>query len=137
MNAYQSVGILAGTLTLLVAISLYFALKPEWVDRNIGKIFVIFLLIFSIQLGIACWRIPKEFRVSIIPKLEQQLTNYDKIVSKFDDDIFLLLEEQMYLEGLSTSNQRRIDIHSEIEIQRVRNKGWYKQMLKLCREEND
>jgi hypothetical protein len=42
----------------------------DWIEDNVGKIFLIFLTIFVIEMGIGVWRMPREFRQNIIPKLE-------------------------------------------------------------------
>ena len=49
------------------------------IEKHFYKICVFFLIIFSIEGAIWCWRLPKEFRSSIIPKMEaiiQQEKNF-------------------------------------------------------------
>lgn len=40
-------------------------------------IFLVFLAV--IEVGIGAWRMPKEFRVRIIPKLNERIYQYDRI----------------------------------------------------------
>ena len=43
----------------------------KMIDKHLNKILVFFLIIFAIEGAILCWRMPKEFRSEIIPKLER------------------------------------------------------------------
>lgn len=48
------------------------------VEKNIGKIIVLFGLILVIEMGIGVWRLPKEFRSEIIPRTERLISKYSK-----------------------------------------------------------
>ena len=43
----------------------------NWIEEHTGVIVVLFCCIFTIEIGIGAWRLPKEFRTSIIPKTEK------------------------------------------------------------------
>lgn len=42
----------------------------NWIEEHPGLIVVLFCCLFAIEIGIGAWRLPKEFRTSIVPKMD-------------------------------------------------------------------
>jgi len=110
------IGILA---MLILGFCLWCAVKPEWLDRNWGKIFFIVLIIGLIQTGIYCWRMPSDIRVGVIPKLNNQIEKYDALTRRYDGDVQFNKNHISRLEYNISNNGNRIDLLSEIEERRV------------------
>lgn len=51
------------------------------IDKHLSKILVFFLTIFVIEGAIWCWRMPKEFRSSIIPKMDAIIRQGEKTIA--------------------------------------------------------
>ena len=47
-------------------------IMEKWIERHGLKILFTFGIIFAIEIGIWCWRMPEDFRSNVIPKLESQ-----------------------------------------------------------------
>lgn len=72
------------------------------IEDNVGLIILIIGVLMVIELGIGAFRLPKEFRSRIIPKLEFQLYQYDQLRSRIENRIDLLseIEEQRSKEAV-------------------------------------
>ena len=55
-----------------------------WIDNNMGKILLFFLILFCIEGAIWCWKMPEGFKSTIIPKLED-LSNIERRVKTETD----------------------------------------------------
>jgi len=56
----------------------------SWIDRHLGKIILFCALTFLFQCGIWAWRQPSQFRSAIVPKINEQIRQYNKIVEKIE-----------------------------------------------------
>ena len=74
----------------------------RFVEEHIGFIMVFFSFIFVVELGIGAWRLPKEFRHSIIPRVERIIAINEVVNERLD------------------SLEIRVDLLSEIEMFRIR-----------------
>jgi len=74
----------------------------KMIDRHLSKIIVFFLVVFAVELGIGAWRLPKEFRSSIIPKLDQQVSAC-KICA--NDTEFIHNHTHRYYDGKPNENK--------------------------------
>ncbi len=77
----------------------------QWIENNMGKIVIFFLILFAIEFGVGIWRLPKEFRSSILPRLEEQIRNYNQLTAQ--------------CEHLINDNIKRINLLSEVEERRI------------------
>ena len=80
----------------------------KWIEDHIGLMVLLFLCIFAIQLGIGAWRLPKEFRSRIIPKLNRHIYQYRS-----------LIEDVEYLNKTNITQIKRINMLMDLERQRA------------------
>ena len=117
----EQIGIAVLTcITILGGFAFWSLFKPDWIDRNSDKILFSFLLVFAIQGGLACWRLPKEYRSDIMPKLKEQIKKYDELspaVSGLEIGLYELTERFLKENRLL---KKRIRLHHGIEIQKVK-----------------
>lgn len=69
-----------------------------WIDKHFKILLFIFGIIVLIQGAVYCWRMPKEFRHSIIPRLEEYMVKFEKM-DKRVDLLMDLEEERARLQG--------------------------------------
>ena len=81
----------------------------KWIEDHPMTILSIFCLIFVIEVGIGCWRLPREFRSAIIPKLIVAASVEDRVHNR----IYESERKIIWLE-------KRLGLLSEIEEQRVK-----------------
>jgi len=58
----------------------------KWIEEHVGFILFIFLCIGAIEGGIYCWRMPKEFRERVMPKL-LYISDYETRINKEISDL--------------------------------------------------
>ena len=109
MNVLWIAAIIIASFIFLVTL---FTAFPRIIENNLGKIVVFLLIVFAVEGGIYCWRMPTEFRSEIIPKLQRQISNYDRLVRQFDEDIVTIVVQQRELKWLVDENKLILNIQA-------------------------
>ena len=51
----------------------------DWIDRNMCKIVIGFMIVMIMEVGIGAWKMPKEVRTKVIPILQEHIMMYDSL----------------------------------------------------------
>lgn len=80
----------------------------SWITKHAGKICVFFATLFAIEAGIWCHQMPRQFKSSIIPRIDMYLANYTPIednISQLNKRVDFLMNMEMY-EVIGADNER-------------------------------
>lgn len=56
----------------------------KWIEKRIPILILILVTVAVIEIGIGSYRLPKEFRNEIIPKLNRYLYEYEHVEKRLD-----------------------------------------------------
>ena len=84
----------------------------KWLEGNTGAVICAFCVIFLLEVGVGVWRLPEEYKHTIMPKLHTHISQYQGMIDKVD----YAYNQQIYLEGLYGELKERIKLLEELSI---------------------